>query len=207
MALSFSYARTEFTAIKQIQSPAYGQLWSLTQNNSPSTLPASKRTQKALLQSCIRGQTDFSISLAPLADRASLADFCAHISTVIHAQSPTDSLAYITVANAAFFHDDMSKVNEALRRSHKTGKFEGWLAEYRVDLAFSLLARGALSTANNVNLEQDIRTLLQGHRTRPFLAQTYLRKPDFKFKIQKIAEQQPPEIQRAFLASVQEHTK
>lgn len=207
MALTFWYARAEFITVKQIRSPAYTHLWSLVENISPSTLPASKRTQTALLQSCIRGQTDFSTTLAPLADRASLADFCAHISTVIHAQSPTDSLAYITVANAAFLQDDMTKVNEALRLSYITGKMEGWLAEYRVDLAFSLLAIGALSDANTAYLDNDIHTLLQGHRTRPYLAQTYIRKPEAKSKIQGIAEKQPPDIQRAFLASIQDENK
>lgn len=201
LALSTIYARDEYGALRKLQTPLTIQIQALIEDETFSPFPRSIRYQTTLLNNCVKGQKSPSAVFAPEADRLSLARSCAKISSIILAQSPTHSLAYIMDANTAVLKNDPNMVNEALTLAYKTGLNEGWLAEQRVSIALGL--DKTLSTENEMRLNHDIALLLQGHRTRPFIAHLYLHEIDTKSRIVSLVEQQPVAIQRAFLASVQ----
>ncbi|MEY8116881.1 hypothetical protein AB9F26_01270 [Falsihalocynthiibacter sp. BN13B15] len=200
-ALSFSFGRTELAALRHIQLPYFVQLQSLRQSEKPIPWPRSIRYRSALVIPCIEDQQSPEAQFFPQADRLALARTCSQIAAETLTQSPTDSLARLALANAMFVQNDMVQVNEALNLAQKTAPNEGWLAAYRVKLAFSL--RPALTPPYALTLDQDISLLLSGYRNQPYLARIYLDWPDQKERILFLVEQHPPDIQRAFLAAVQ----
>ncbi|WP_156477410.1 hypothetical protein [Falsihalocynthiibacter arcticus] len=200
-ALSFSFGRTGLASLRHIQLPYFVQLQSLRQSEKTIPSPRSIRYRSALVIPCIEDQQSPEAQFFPQADRLALARTCSQIAAETLTQSPTDSLARLALANAIFVQNDMVQVNEALNLAQKTAPNEGWLAAYRVELAFSL--GPALTPPYALALDRDISLLLSGYRNQPYLARIYLDWPDQKKRILFLVEQHPPDIQRAFLAAVQ----
>ncbi|WP_380056724.1 hypothetical protein ACFE33_03025 [Falsihalocynthiibacter sp. SS001] len=136
----------------------------------------------------------------PVAEQKARNNKCSNLAQEILLQSPTNSLALLTLAASNQGEGNQQFVNATLTLAHETAAYEGWLAEYRVKFAFDNWQK--MSFASKGWIEKDIALLLQGHRTRPFMAQLYIAFPERRAMLLNIAQEQSQRVQHAYLAAI-----
>ncbi len=155
---------------------------------------------RVLLDDCHGAMTSLRALTEPPAVRANVARGCAGLAHVVTAQMPTYSHGWYVAARSALVQADPSAMNAALVLSARTGPAELWLAALRVGLGEQALE--TLSAQALAGHERDLALLASARRGVEALAPRYLADADFRERLVRLLEAEPPARQRTFVNEI-----
>lgn len=160
----------------------------------------SSYAKRQVLVSCQYGLTSELALVRPAEQIERFAVACRNYSQAVAASMPTNSFAWLVLANASHALGDMPSMNRALELSQMSGPNEQWLAERRVALAEDNF--DSLSDAARTGNTRDLAMLATSYRGVKTIATRYVTDEAFRNRITTIVSELPVEVQRRFLSSV-----
>lgn len=161
---------------------------------------ASPDSRRSMLQACRSSISGLYGRLQVDAVRNPVLTTCLMTAEAIASENPTDSFAWYISALAASEIGDVTRFNERLLQSQRTGPSEQWIAEMRVQLAEDHY--DSLTPAVRAKNDDDLAMLVQSQRGIRSIARRYVGVPTFRERITQIVETLPVAEQRRFLSSV-----
>jgi hypothetical protein len=160
----------------------------------------SSFAKRQVLASCHYGLTSELALVRPAEEIERFAVACRNYSQAVAASMPTNSYAWLVLANASRALGDMPSMNRSLELSQLSGPNEQWLAERRVVLAEDNFDE--LSDAAKTGNARDLAMLATSYRGVKTIAKRYVTDEAFRNRITTIVSGLPADIQRRFLSSV-----
>ena len=205
-AIAALFALSEYRAFLQWSVPPSDLVAGVPREGMVWAPARSIRTEDEQMAACIRAYQSVMYRLADDEQRAALANACFLRAGAILDASPTRSAAHLARAMSAEERGDTWAALDRLRLSAATGANVGWLAYRRVRFGLALLDTHSDNAgfANRVLplIEADVVVLATEPSLTPALASLYVTNEAAQDWMTALVEQQPPEIQRAFLARV-----
>jgi hypothetical protein len=162
---------------------------------------SSELSKRVVLVDCLDVGRSFFAQVQSAARREALLDRCDDLAAGIAASSPSYTFGWYVAAAMAAARGDAFKLNERLVRSQRTGRYEQWVAEQRVQLGEENLT--LLDDAARAGHDADLAMLVQSQRGIASIARRYIGAAAFRERITGIVEALPMEDQRRFLAEIQ----